>query len=81
MKDKYTGKLGSSDPKHRKYTYITYTGLSLKGLLLPDIELFKEVNRKYDKILGFLDLSRVLKRVFITKQGGNEIFNRYLRRT
>jgi len=86
MKDtiwrKYSGSAeGLQKTSKEENRYVTYTGLPLKGLLLPDIELFKEVSRKYDTILQLMDLNRILKRIFLTEPGSNRILNKYLRRT
>jgi len=60
---------------------VTWTGLYLKGLLLPNIDLFKVILGKYDEILKLLKIDRRYKRWFFTTKGPNHRYNRYIYRT
>jgi len=59
---------------------VTWTGLSLKGLLLPNIDLFKVVSGKYDEVLKLIGIDRRFKRWFLSTKGPNHRYNRYLYR-
>lgn len=59
---------------------VTWTGLSLKGLLLPNIDLFQVISGKYDEVLSMIGIDRRYKRWFITSSGPNKRYNRYLYR-
>lgn len=59
---------------------VTWTGLSLKGLLLPNIDLFVTVSGKYDEVLQKIGIDRRYKRWFFTTKGPNHRYNRYLYR-
>lgn len=59
---------------------MTWTGLSLKGLLLPNIDLFMVISGKYDEVLKLIGIDRRYKRWFFTTKGPNHRYNRYLKR-
>lgn len=65
------------NPKKRT-PRVTSTGLSLNRLLLPDIELFRIVNKKYDKIMATMGFHRILGRRFLTTPYKNYPLNKYL---
>jgi len=54
--------------------------MSLKGLLLPNIDYFKVEASKIDKILDVLGITKVWRRNFYFSKAANTRANRYLRR-
>lgn len=56
----------------------TRSGLSLVGLLLPNVKLFRMLNRQEDLILKASKITAGLSREFEVIQGGNKKVNRYL---
>lgn len=59
---------------------MTWTGLSLKHLLLPNIDLFKVVSGKFDEVLNLVGIQRRYRRWMFTTKGPNGRYNRYLYR-
>jgi len=62
----------------------TSTGMSLKGLLIPNIDMFKIKVQKMDKLIALIGQERVLKRIQIsiplTGKDANWKMNNYLKR-
>lgn len=56
----------------------TITGFPLSGLLLPDIDLFRVVQKKYDELLVKIGIKRVIRRSFLTTPYKNQVLNKYL---